>query len=380
MFGRSVRLFTLLGFEVKIDFSWLIIAVLIVWSLAVGYFPQQYQNYSQVTYWWMGIVGALGLFISIILHELSHSLMARKYGIPMKGITLFIFGGVAEMSDEPPNAKSEFMMAIAGPVASILIGLLMYVFYFSFQNVIDFVPLFGVAEYLAFINLILATFNMVPAFPLDGGRVLRAAIWWKKANLRKATRITSQIGSGFGIFLIVVGVLTFIGGNFIGGVWWFMIGMFLRHASRMSYQQLLMRKTLEGEKVERFMQSNPISVPPDLTLDKFIENYIYKYHFKMFPVVEKDNNGKLFGCVNIKQVKDVPRSEWSRRTVGELVNHCTADNTISVDSDATKALSIMHRTGNSRLMVTDNSHLVGVISLKDLMQFLSLKVDLEDVD
>lgn len=375
MFGKSFRLFKLLGFEVKIDLSWLVLAVLITWSLAKGVFPAFYDGLSTETYWWMGAFGALGLFLSIILHELAHALVARKYGIPMHGITLFIFGGVAQMTQEPPSAKSEFMMAIAGPIASVLIGLGLYGIAAASQGVIFSRPIFGIISYLAFINIILAAFNMVPAFPLDGGRVLRSILWNWKNNLRWATRISSAIGSGFGILLIVLGIFAFISGNFVGGLWWFLIGMFLRSASQMSYQQLLLRTSLEGERIERFMERKPMTVSPALPLQDLVENYIYKFQYKMFPVVEQE---KLLGCVTTKQIKDIPKEEWEQRTVGEVAKDCSTDNSISPQADAVKALSTMKRTGNSRLMVVENSHLVGIVALKDMLNYLALKVELEE--
>ena len=375
MFGQRIKLFRLLGFEVRIDWSWVIIAVLIVWSLSRGVFPSYYKNLSAQAYWWMGIIGAAGLFLSIIAHELSHSLVARKYGIPMKGITLFIFGGVAEMEEEPPSARAEFMMAIAGPLSSILIALVLYGIQAAGKQAGLAAPVTGVVGYLAMINGILAVFNLLPAFPLDGGRVLRSILWGVKKNLRWATYVSSRIGSGFGILLIVLGVIQVFRGNFVGGMWWFLIGMFLQRAAPMSYQQLVTRRALEGEPVRRFMKTDAVTVPPSISLEQLVEDYIYKYHFKMFPVVE--DHDRLLGCVTTKQIKEIPREEWSRRTVADLASQCSPENTIEPQADAMKALSIMNRTGASRLMVVEAGRLAGIIALKDLLELLSLKVELE---
>lgn len=377
MFGKEIKLFRLLGFEVKIDFSWVILAILITWSLAQGLFPFYYEDFSTVTYWWMGIAGAVGLFISIIFHEFSHSMVARKYGIPMRGITLFIFGGVAQMNEEPNSARSELWMAVAGPAASIVMGIGLLVIDQAGQTLGWPDAVHGVIIYLAVINLVLAAFNLIPAFPLDGGRVLRSALWSWKGNLKRATRISSRIGSGFGILLIVLGAYIFIRGDFIGGVWWFLIGMFLRTASQNSYQQLIMRKELEGESVSRFMNQNPVTVAPSITLNEFVENYVYKLHYKLFPVVDGE---RLMGCVSVKEVKQVPRTEWKEHTVGEFAEKCSGQNTIASGMDAVTALSMMRRSNNSRLMVVDKDRLVGIITLKDLLVFLSLKVELEDED
>jgi Zn-dependent protease/predicted transcriptional regulator len=376
MFGKRIRLFKIFGFEVGIDWSWIILAILIAWSLSVGFFPFRYKDLSPQTYWLMGIVGALGLFFSIIFHEMCHSLVARKYGTPMKGITLFIFGGVAEMGEEPANSKAEFMMAIVGPISSFVAALIFYGVYFLGRQNGWSEPINGVVQYLAYINGLLALFNLVPAFPLDGGRVLRSILWGLKKNVRWATRISSQIGAGFGILLIVLGAFQFLKGNFIGGMWWFLIGMFLRGAAKTSYQQLLIRKSLEGELVRRFMKTDPVTVSPSLSIAQLVEDYIYKYHYKMFPVVE--DSDRLLGCVTTKQVKEIPRENWAEKSVGEIAAQCSAENTIGPQVDAVKALSAMSRTGVSRLMVTEGNRLVGVIALKDMLKFLSLKVELEE--
>ena len=374
MFGKRINLFKLLGFEVRVDLSWIVIAVLVTWSLSKGLFPFQYRGLSAAGYWIMGVIGALGLFASIVFHELSHSLIARRYGLPMKGITLFIFGGVAEMSDEPPNARAEFMMAIAGPLASILVGLVFFIIYnLAFG---DKWPILikGVFQYLYSINFLLAVFNLIPAFPLDGGRILRSILWGVRGNLRWATRISAGIGNAFGIFLIIMGILNILRGSFINGMWWALIGLFVQSAARGSYEQLKTRRALEGEKVRRFMRPDPVTVTPSTTIEQLVEEYIYKYHFKMFPVVESEN---MVGCITTKQLKDIPKEEWGQKTVGEIVSTCSPDNTISVDEDAVVALSKMNQKGVSRLLVTENNRLAGVIALKDLLEFLSLKIELE---
>lgn len=374
MFGKRLKLFKLFDFEVGIDLSWIIIAILIAWSLSTGFFPFQYKNLSTQTYWLMGIIGAVGLFLSIIAHEFCHSLVARKSGIPTKGITLFIFGGVAEMGDEPPSARAEFLIAVAGPLSSIAIAAIFYGIYqvgvvSGWSQAIN-----GVVAYLAMINGLLAVFNLVPAFPLDGGRILRAILWGWKGNLRWATRISSTIGSGFGIFLIIMGFIRILSGNFIGGMWLGLIGLFIQSAAKMSYQQLITRRALEGEPLKRFMKPDPVTVPESTTVEQLVEDYIYRYHFKLFPVV---NSNKLLGCITTKQVKEIPREDWNRKAVGEVADQCSAENTIEPDADAIQALSAMRRNNASRLMVVENDRLVGIIALKDMLEFLYLKVELD---
>ncbi len=357
------------------DASWLVLALLITWSLATGYFPGEIEGLSRNTYWVMGAFGAVGIFGSIVFHELWHSLVARRYGLPMEGITLFIFGGVAEMSSEPPSAKAEFMMAIAGPASSILLS----IGFFSLHNLLGNAalptPVLPVIFYLSIINGLLAAFNLLPGFPLDGGRLLRSALWAWKDNFRLATKIASRIGSAIGISLILLGLFAFIGGNIIGGLWYFLIGSFLRNAARASLQQAIMKQYLSGEAVARFMNTDLVTVPPSISVETLVNDYIYKHHFKMFPVIE---GTKLVGCVATAQVKDIPREEWVEHRVREIAEPCSSENTISPDADAMDALSAMNRTGRSRLMVVDGEKLLGLISLRDLLQFLSLKLDLEE--
>ena len=377
MFGRRITLFKMLGFEVRVDASWLLIAFLIAWSLAVGVFPNELPGLLTGTYWWMGIAGALGLFGSIVIHEFSHSIVARHYGVPMKGITLFIFGGVAEMEEEPPNPKTEFLMAIAGPLASVAIGGVFYAIGAAAQTSwpIEFLAVVG---YLSSTNWLLAGFNMIPAFPLDGGRVFRAALWQRSGNLVRATRTAAFAGSSFGTLLIVGGVLQLLWGNFVGAVWWFLLGMFLRMVSTASYHRVLLQSVLNGEPVRRFMNRNLVSVPPDITVQDLVDNYIYKYHRKMFPVVT--DSQQLVGCVSTEQVKKLPRSEWSQHNLREIAQPCSRQNTITPDTDAAKVLSIIGRAEDSPLLVVENDQLVAFVSPQDLLHFLSIKLELEGAD
>jgi Zn-dependent protease/predicted transcriptional regulator len=376
MFGKSIKLFSLFGFDVKIDISWLVLAFLITWSLAQGLFPYYFKDLSSATYWWMGIFGAIGLFFSIIFHELSHSLVARNFGLPIKGITLFVFGGVAHMEEEPPSAKAEFLMAIAGPVSSVVLGIIFYILR-TVGKITWPLPVTGVLGYLAFINWILAGFNLLPAFPLDGGRVLRSVLWKWKNNIGWATRVASRIGTFFGFLLIAMGVIQFFSGNLIGGIWWFMIGMFLQNAARMSYQQLITRRALEGETVRNLMIKNPITVAPSIKIKDLVEDYVYRHHYKMFPVVEGEN---LVGCIATRQLREIPKDQWATKTVGEIASTCSKDNTIAPETDVIKVLSLMNRTRNSRFMVVEGNKLIGLIALKDIMNFLSIKLDLDQYE
>ena len=318
---------------------------------------------------------AIGVFFSIVFHEFSHSFVARQFGLPIKGITLFIFGGVAEMEREPPSPKSEFLMAAAGPLASFLLAFLL----FEIESLavarnwpVSFV---GVLEKLAYINVVVAIFNLVPAFPLDGGRMLRALLWHLKGNMRIATQISSRIGAGFGLALILLGGLSFIQGNFIGGMWWVLIGIFLRSAALGSYQQLLLQDVLRNRPVRDFMQKNPVTVPPSIPIQTWVDDYVYQHHFKMFPVVE---DSRLVGCVNIESIKKIPRPDWSGKTIRDIMEPVSSENTVAADAETMKLLSTMVRpTSKSRFMVVENDELVGMISMKDLLELIALKLEIE---
>ena len=235
-------------------------------------------------------------------------------------------------------------------------------------------PVNGVLVYLGWLNIILAVFNMVPAFPLDGGRVLRSILWYAKGDLRWATKISSRLGTAFGLFLMIMGVISFIGGNFIGGLWYFLIGMFIKSASQMSYRQLLVKNALMGEPISRFMAAEAVTVPPSIMVSDLVEEYFYKYHYKMFPVTD---DGMLKGCVTTKQIKELSKEQWATTKVSDIAQPCSEGNTVSPKSDSITALSLMNSTGNSRLMVVEENKLLGVISLKDMLKFMALKLDLE---
>ncbi len=378
MFGRRLRLFSAFNIAVRVDWSWLIIAALVTWSLAVGLFPRQFVGLRPGTYWWMGALGALGLFVSILLHEFSHALVARGYGLPIRGITLFVFGGVAEMEEEPRSARAEFLMAGAGPLTSILIGAISYGLYLLADRLLWPLPVLGVLWYMGMINVLLAVFNLIPGFPLDGGRLLRAILWHWRGNLRAATRTASRIGAGFGTLLIILGVARFLLYDWLGGIWSFLIGLFLRNAATASYEQLLIRQSLEGTPIKQFMNPNPVTVTPDTPIDRLVEDYVLRYHHKMLPIVEPD--GRLAGCVTMQQIKSVPRERWAATAVRDIANSCAAANTVSPQADALKVLGLMNRTRVSRVMVAQDGYLVGILSLRDLLRFLAVKMELEGGD
>jgi len=373
MFGKRFDLFRLGGIPIRLDLSWFFIALLIAWSLATAVFPNALPGQATRLYWAMGVAGALGLFASIIVHELAHTFVARRTGTHIGGITLFIFGGVAEMADEPPSARAEFLMAGAGPLASLVIALVCGGVAFIARDALP-TSLLSIVEYLATINLLLALFNLVPAFPLDGGRILRAGIWHWRRDLRAATRIASAIGSAFAFILVALGAFRVLAGDFITGMWWALIGLFLRSATATAYRRVLLRDALAGEAVLRFMNTNPVWVPADASLSELVDDYVYRHHHTFYPVVE---NGRLSGCITTRQVKDVPRAEWDTRTVGAAAMRCSPDITVQSDTDAVDALARMQRSGTTRLLVVEGERLLGILTLKDLLEFFALKAELE---
>jgi Zn-dependent protease/CBS domain-containing protein len=384
MFGMRWQPFRLLGIPISVDASWIIILALLTLSLGSAfpvllgqYFPGVAPDLAPYEYWLMGLVAALAFFGCILLHELGHAVVARSQGMPIRGITLFLFGGVAEMEDEPASAGNEFLMAIAGPVVSVILavglGLLAWLGYRGGWPH----PVVIVLGYLAFINALVLAFNLIPAFPLDGGRVFRSILWGVTGNLRRATQWAALLGQAFAWLLIGWAVLQLFSGNWLGGIWMGLIGMFLSSAARGGYQQVVVRQALQGEPVRRFMNPDPIAVPPTLDLRHWVEDFVYRHHRKTFPVL---TNGHLEGFIDTTGLARFPRQEWERHTVGEVMRHDFQAIAISPDADALEALGKMRRTGSSRLLVAEGDTLVGIISLKDLLSFLHLKIELEGAD
>ncbi len=373
MFGTRWRLFRLLGIPIYLDVTWLIILVLVAGSL-MERFAQEAPGLTWYEYAGMSIVTALAFFACIVLHELGHAVVARATGLPIRGITLFLFGGVAELTEEPKTAGGEFLMAIAGPVVSAILGGLFLLLWAAGSSAGWPQPPLRVFFWLGSINWILLAFNMVPAFPLDGGRVLRSILWGISGKLRRATYWASLLGRGFAWLLIILGVFSVLNQNYLSGIWLAIIGLFLNNAARGRYQQVLLRQALGGEPVRRFMNSQPIVVPPWTDLRHFVEDYVYSHHRKAFPVGAE---GRLEGYVSTQMLAQYPREEWETHTVADLMERDWKALSIAPGDDALKALSKMQRTGLSRLLVVEGDTLVGIVSLKDLLRFLHLKLELE---
>lgn len=371
---RKFRLFRVFGFEVGLDPSWLVIATLVVWSLAAGVFPYLFEGYSTGVYWMMAVVATIGLFFSIVAHELSHSLAARRLGMQMRGITLFIFGGLAEMEDEPPSPKAEALMALAGPAMSIVLGGIFYGAY-RLMNGDSPVPVSGVIGYLGILNLALAAFNLVPAFPLDGGRVLRALLWGLSGDLLKATRWASGVGVGFAWMLVALGTLRVLQGIVVGGIWWILIGLFMRSVAGLSYRQLQVRTALRHETVARFTRRDLPGVPAHISLRNFADDYLFRHAERLYPVVDAANVWQ--GCIGLADLKRVPQDRWHQVTVGEMAAVCEPDRVIGAEEDAERALRKLSRKPADTLFVAEGDQLVGTVSRQDLVNFVAAKLELE---
>lgn len=377
MFSRAVRIFSLQGFDVKLDPSWLIIAALITWSLATQLFPQLSPDLHVSTYYTMAVIAMLAFFASLILHELAHSIVARSQGVEIKGITLFIFGGVAELGSEPPTAKSEFWIAIAGPIMSFALAA-----GFGFLSLIGRIsdglgPVVSVLSYLSIMNLILAAFNLLPAFPLDGGRVFRAYLWAKTGDLLAATRRATRIGVVFAYALMALGLMSLFHGNTTGGLWQIFIGVFLLFAARNTYQHQLVKTSLGKKTVAQMMTRDAIITDPEQTLSALVNQILLPHRKSFVPVVEE---GVLLGAIDTSVLSGIDRDNWSTTQVGDVFYQIDAANTVEPTAEADVVLARMAASRRTKLMVADGRKLLGVVTLSDLLGYLAVLQDLQIVD
>ena len=315
----------------------------------------------------MGAAATIGLMASIVLHETAHAVVARHYGLTIRRITLFIFGGVAEMQGQPDRPRTEFLMALAGPLASAALGLAFGAGSLALAGVDGAAPMTTVLRYLGLINFMLAGFNLVPAFPLDGGRMLRAALWGWRGDMAWATRFAAGAGQGFAIVLIVLGVIDVLHGNFVGGIWAVLIGMFLRGAAAAELSAMLMQRSLAGVTVSTAMTPSPITVPADLPVADFVEDYVYRHHHHWFPV---QTQGRVVGSVSTREAAAVPRAEWQVTPVGAIMLLLSPEDAIGPDAEVTAAMQQMRRTGRSRLMVLRADRLLGILSSRDVLNLI----------
>ena len=375
MFGKRFNIFTVAGIKIGLDASWFFIALLMTWTLASTYFPFYYKELSPSLYWPMGLAGMLGLFVSILLHELGHAFVAKYFKLPISQITLFLFGGVAELKKEPQSPKVEFLVAIAGPLVSFFLAYAFYFFTSLGESLKWPLPLTAVTDYLASINMMIAVFNLIPAFPLDGGRIFRAFLWWWNKNLVKATKIAGLVGSLFGIFLIILGLFSFFTGNLLAGLWLVIIGLFLRSAASSSESSTYIGQELKGETVKRFMKRDLITVSPTLTVKEFIDRYVYQSHHHLYPVTEGDT---LLGTVSLIEVKALEHEKWSSTQIKSILVPFSRLQTVTPETSALEALNIMQETAHTTLLVTTGQKLVGLLTAQDLFKLIALKFELEE--
>ncbi|MDH7482536.1 MAG: site-2 protease family protein [Armatimonadota bacterium] len=369
----SIRLGRILGIPIKIDASWLIIFGLIVYTLAVGYFPRFKPNLGAPMNWLGGVIAALLLFGSVLLHELMHSYVAKKNRLPVGGITLFIFGGVSELTEEPETPGLELKMAIAGPATSIVLGILLLVAA-RLGGIATFGELgLAIVGYLGGINLALGVFNLIPGFPLDGGRVLRAILWGSMHDIDKATRIASGVGQGFGYLFIAGGFLIMLSGQFLSGLWLIFIGWFLNNAAHQSYQMLVLKRALSGVEVSRVMMTDYPHIAPHTTLDEFAEDYLLKYDYRAYPVSEDD---RLLGIVTVDEVRGIPREQWATTTVGTVAKPPEQELVIDENDDAFDALMRMARGNLRGLLVMHEGKFEGMVTQESIMNLVRAKLQL----
>jgi len=379
--GRSFKLFTVFGMPIRIHVTWFVVVALITWSLAVAWFPYHGPLSSRelpaAWHWVMAAVSALLLFVSVLLHELGHSFLARHHRIPVRGITLFFFGGVAEIGEEPKSPRAEVEVTLGGlAVSATLAVVALLLLRVLPTTTVPLRALAGVIHYMMFINLVVLIFNTVPGFPLDGGRLLRALLWWTTGNLRRATYVASSVGSGVGLVLIILGVFIALGGDVIGGVWFALIGAFLRSAARNTYQQLLLRRALEGVPIRQLMTTNTICVPAETPLREAVDDWFLRYHDDGFAICGPEG---LEGMLTLDNVRAVKSGEWQDTTVGEAMDRRAPGYAVPPDMDAMHVLARMSQLDVGCIPVVQDGRLVGIVTRRDLLELLRLKTDLEEL-
>jgi Zn-dependent protease/CBS domain-containing protein len=356
------------GVRVRIHWSLLVVFALIVWSLAATVFPSQNPEHSDGTHLVMAVAAALLFFASVLLHELGHAWQARRDGLEIDGITLWIFGGVAQFKGAFPNAGAEFRIAIAGPLVTLVLsGGFMLLALAGLPNAVD-----GVAAWLGFINLTLLVFNLIPALPLDGGRVLRAALWRARGDLGWATRVAADIGMGFGYLFIALGVLMFIVEGSFSGAWFAFIGWFLLQAATAEARYVATEQALAGLHVRDLMVRDPVVVDPDTTVGRFMDDVASTRRFTTYPVVER--SGRPIGLLAFSSVAAVPRSDWDTRRVRETMVPLDEVPLLTESTSAVDALAdLSSRQGANRGLVVDNGNLDGLLSITDLARALEAR-------
>lgn len=367
----TFRIGRILGIEINVHWSWLFIFFLVTWTFATGILKEFYPEWASSRRWVVGAGISLVFFLSILLHEMSHSLLARHYRIPVSSITLFVFGGVSNLGKEPESARQEFFIAVVGPLTSLAIALLLTGGYFLLTPLDEGAG--GVSANLAVINFAIGIFNLLPGFPLDGGRVLRSVFWARQRNLLAATRLASNVGQLVAYGIMAIGVASFFFVSVITGVWLFLIGNFLRNASVASYEQLFMDTVLKGIPASAVARQDYVSVPPDLTLAELVDEHVLAGHGRCFPVVA---GSELLGLVTLTDLRQVPREEWPKTTVYRAMTPLSKLRTASLRDDLTFVLAQMATGDINQVPLVDGRELLGLIHRADVIRYIQVRQEI----
>lgn len=375
MFGKRHALVHVFGIEIALTASWGIIAALIAWTLAAQVFPQAVPGASPLIYGLMGVCGTALFFLSLLLHELAHAMIARHFGVNVPRITLFLFGGVAELDEEPSAPKDEFWIAIAGPIMSLALALLFWIFA-ELETLVGVSPhAQEVLGYLSLINLVLAVFNMIPAFPLDGGRVLRAALWWNSGDVVRATEIAAKTGMVFAYALIALGFIALFENNVVGGAWQILLGLFVFAAANGSIEAQRVKSFLGGRRVRHLMTPDPITATPDMSLADLVNRMFLAHRISFAPVCE---NGQLLGYIDTGVLSDIDRGNWHNTQVGDVFVSLSHEASAHAEEDVGEILNRVHQSNRRKFLVVEGNDLVGVITLADIARYLSLMTELQN--
>jgi Zn-dependent protease/CBS domain-containing protein len=364
----SFRVGRIAGIDIFIHVSWIIIFVLLTWSLATGWFAVLYPGWSTITYWVVSLIAALLLFVAVLVHELAHSLVARARGLQVKNITLFIFGGVSNIEQEPQTPGVEFQMAFVGPLTSLVIGGIAYLLQLALGE--NTSPLAAILRYLAVTNILLGIFNLIPGFPLDGGRVLRSIIWKLTGSLRTATRVTTLVGEMIAYLFILLGIWLFFGGNLLDGIWLGFIGWFLLNAAQSANAQSMLQSMLKGVTVGEVMNPSPITVPANISLQKLVDDYFLPRGLRSAMVTQFD---QLAGLITLSDIRSVPREQWSQVSVGQVMIPVNKLYVVSPQQSLNDVLPLMAEHDVNQLPVVQDDRLVGVLSRDAIMRYLEVR-------
>ena len=368
---HSLSLGRILGIPVGLDPSWFLIFVFMTWSLATSYYPAEFKDWPVAEYWIVGAVTAILLFVSVVLHELGHSIVAMRYKIPVNSITLYIFGGIAQIGSEAPSAIAEFWIAIAGPAVSFGLALIFQLLQGLLTGV---APLLALAKYLAYINGTLALFNLIPGFPLDGGRVFRAVLWGTTRNLRKATLIAAGVGRAIAFAFIGLGVWQIFNGNLGNGLWIAFIGWFLESAATSQVQLQTVHDLLEGHTVQQVMNRNYVKVPADISLQTLIDHQIIGSGKRCFVVM--DTTEQVIGLLTLHHLKEIPKQDWEKITTGQIMTPLSQVRWLEIGTPVKAALEEMDQDGVNQLPVMSQGEIVGMLTRENIISFLRTQAEL----